>query len=168
MKNLIINITSFFSSQLNIFTSYFCGLLFKDHRCLLFFLSDSAIHLLIFIVVGDVIKFTLCSMKQKPYLCENPWIHDIGVKGNLATTRPSNIEENVDSSAVKAKPIASILFILNMLISRFVAFNLSSSLSIFRFAVRSASAAVSFWNIAFIMVKRSIAGCVLLLYLNYY
>ena len=69
--------------------------------------------------------------------CESPWSHGIGVNGSLATTFPSKMELNIDRREVKANPIANIDFIFTIIRSRLVDFNRSSSLSIFRFWVRS-------------------------------
>lgn len=50
-----------------------------------------------------------------------PVIHEIGTKGSLATTRPSNMELKVLKRAVKTTPIASIDFMRNIDMSLFVA-----------------------------------------------
>ena len=55
-------------------------------------------------------KHILTSSPSK-FRWERPCSHEIGVKGNFATTLPSKIELNIDSKEVKAKPIANILFI---------------------------------------------------------
>ena len=94
------------------------------------------------------------SVKSSPgkFRCERPWTHEMGVKGSLATTLPSNLkrknwyfsvfigacnccitymELNIPRSAVKAKPMASIDFIFTRDKSRLLFFSFSSSLSTF-------------------------------------
>lgn len=50
------------------------------------------------------------SVKSVPckFLCDKPWIHEIGVNGNRATTFPSKIELNIERSAVNAKPVKNL------------------------------------------------------------
>ncbi len=44
------------------------------------------------------------------------WNQVMGVKGNLATTRPSKIELNIERRDVKAKPMANMDFILTIIL----------------------------------------------------
>ena len=61
-------------------------------------------------IFKNVEKHILTSSPSK-FRWERPCSHEMGVKGNFATTLPSKIELNMDSKEVKAKPIANILFI---------------------------------------------------------
>lgn len=49
-------------------------------------------------------------MKSLPgkFLCDKPWINEIGTNGNLATTLASKMLLNIDNKAVKANPVANL------------------------------------------------------------
>merc|ERR1719187_598391 len=79
------------------------------------------------------------------FLWLSPWTQYIGVKGSLATTRPSKIVLNMDRRAVKANPMANMDFILTIVRSRLVFFSFSSSASIFLFLSMLPSPCASFF-----------------------
>lgn len=57
------------------------------------------------------------------FLWDRFWRSEKGMKGSLATTFPSKMDEKVERRAVNTRPIANIDFILNMDRSLFVACN---------------------------------------------
>lgn len=58
------------------------------------------------------------------FLWDRFWRSEKGMKGSLATTFPSKMDEKVERSAVNTRPMANIDFILNMDRSLFVACNI--------------------------------------------
>jgi hypothetical protein len=50
------------------------------------------------------------SVKSLPgkFLCDKPWMNEIGTNGNRATTFASKMLLNIDSKAVKANPVANL------------------------------------------------------------
>jgi hypothetical protein len=50
------------------------------------------------------------SVKSLPgkFLCDKPWMNEIGTNGSLATIFESKMVLNIDNKAVKANPVANL------------------------------------------------------------